>query len=60
LNSAWLGHGKRKFIGEQLISPVPQGLLEPIYEHFPQLAPWPGTPAWPSSIAVTLLLFWIL
>jgi hypothetical protein len=37
-------NGKRKFIGEQLTSPVPQGLLEPIYEHFPQLAPGPGTP----------------
>ncbi|HLY99683.1 MAG TPA: hypothetical protein VKT33_11540 [Candidatus Angelobacter sp.] len=29
--------GKRKFIGAQLIAPVPQGLLEPIYARFPNL-----------------------
>src|SRR6266481_2353070 len=35
--------GKRKFIGMQLISPVPQGLLDPIYARFPQMAPASGT-----------------
>ena len=31
--------GKHEFIATQLISPVSQGLLEPIYAHFPQIAP---------------------
>ncbi|HET6843029.1 MAG TPA: hypothetical protein VFK06_15345 [Candidatus Angelobacter sp.] len=35
--------GKRKFIGMQLISPVPQGLLDPIYARFPHIAPDLGT-----------------
>jgi hypothetical protein len=42
--------GKRKFISAQLISPVPQGLLEPIYAHFPQMAPDLGTHSSLSSI----------